>query len=415
DGRRAVVECLLRPLETGVEDRVVMARDITEHRQLLSQMMVTDRMTSVGTLAAGVAHEINNPLACILSNVDSALEDLAVVRERLVAALVPEREAQLLVEDMDLGLRDAKAGAQRVRDIVRDLRTFSRVDSSRRGPVDLGKVLELSAHMASNEIRHRARLVKDWGELPAVDGNESMLEQVFLNLLVNAAHAIPEGHPDANEVRISARRDGEKVVVEVADTGCGIAEEIRRRIFDPFFTTKAPGVGTGLGLSIVHNTVAALQGYVTVESTVGRGSTFRVGLPASNERVVAASAPTGTPARRARILVIDDEAPVASAMRRALRPHDVQVCGSGAEALDRLSRGERFDVLFCDLMMPEMSGMELYEQVVAHHPEQATRMVFVTGGAFTPAAQDFLNRVGNARLEKPYETEQLLAEVHRLL
>jgi signal transduction histidine kinase/ActR/RegA family two-component response regulator len=415
DGRRVAVECIVRPLGTGAGENLFIARDVTERQRILSQIMVSDRMTSVGTLAAGVAHEINNPLAYILSNVDSALGDLEAVHQRLLKASVPEPEAYALLEDMNLGLRDAKAGAQRVRDIVRDLRTFSRVDAGPRGPVDLGRVLELTAHMASNEIRHRARLTRDWGDLPAVDGNESLLEQVFLNLLVNAAHAIPEGEVDRNEVRISARRAGDTVVVEVGDTGRGIPPELRGRIFDPFFTTKAPGLGTGLGLWIVHNTVAALGGEVALESTSGSGTTFRITLPASREKVVAPATHSGTPSRRARILVIDDEAPVASAMRRALREHEVVVCRGGPEALQKLAGGERFDVLFCDLMMPEMSGMELYEELAARYPEQAARVVFVTGGAFTPGAQAFLNKVKNPRLDKPFETEDLRAEIHRLL
>jgi PAS domain S-box-containing protein len=414
DGRRTPVECAVQPLQPGSLQRLVVVRDVTERKRLQSQLMVSDRMTSVGTLAAGVAHEINNPLSYILGNVESALMGLPDIHKRLTEASVPEQDIHLLLSDMDAGLQEARSGAQRVRDVVRDLKTFSRADEDKHGPVDLEKVLELTAHLAWNEIRHRARLIKNLSELLSVQGNESKLGQVFLNLLVNAAQAIPEGHADRNEIQLCARREGALVVVEVSDTGCGIPPEIRSRIFDPFFTTKPVGVGTGLGLSIVHNIVTALGGQISVESAVGVGTTFRVALPASKEALEPAAVPLVRTPGRAKVLVIDDEPAVASAVRRALRQHDVTVCNRGREALERLARGERFDVIFCDLMMPEMTGMEVHEQLQSDFPDQVSRMVFLTGGAFTPAAKVFLDRVTLAWIEKPFETEQLLAQIARL-
>jgi CheY-like chemotaxis protein/two-component sensor histidine kinase len=369
----------------------------------------------VGTLAAGVAHEINNPLAYVLGNVQSSLRDLP----EILAALRSKKpdnveEVERIMEDMKEALKEAEQGAHRVRDIVRDLKTFSRNDGDERVAVDLSKVMELVCHMSWNEVRHRAKLVKDYAELPWVLGSESQLSQVFLNLLINAAQAIPEGHAEENEIRLGARVEGGRVTIDVKDTGQGIPPELRDRIFDPFFTTKPVGEGTGLGLSIVHNIVTAAGGTIEVDSKVGQGTSFRVTLPITEPPASAARVTSPARAKGAKVLVVDDEVPVASAIRRALRGHLVTTAATGEEALKGLRGGERYDVIFCDLMMPEMTGMELYEEITRAFPEQAERMVFLTGGAFTPAAREFLETVKNARLEKPFETEQLLAQIRRL-
>ena len=250
-----------------------MARDITERRQVQERLLASERMASLGTLSAGVAHEINNPLSYMLSNlrfVEDELQALAEEEASLAGARGREvREA----------LKEAVEGAERVRHIVHDLKTFSHGGSDARGPVDVNAVLESCVNMARSELRHRAQLVKDYGELPPVRANASRLGQVFLNLLVNAAQAIPQGSLEANEVRLISRLERGQVVVAVSDTGVGISPEHLRRLFDPFFTTKPVGVGTGLGLSICHGIIRELGGRITVESEPGRGSTFRVFLP----------------------------------------------------------------------------------------------------------------------------------------
>jgi C4-dicarboxylate-specific signal transduction histidine kinase len=214
--------------------------------------MFADRMASLGTLVSGVAHEINNPLAYLKTNLDFAAVDLLRVADELRAGgpcVADAAEASL--REIIAALNDARMGADRVRNIVRALKMFSRADEQKRGAVRLHRVLESALNMVWNEIRHRARLVKDFGDVPAVEGNESRLHQVFLNLLINAAQAIPEGLGDRNEIRVVTRTDEQgRAVVEVRDTGVGIAKEHLPKLFDPFFTTKPVGVGTGLGLSI---------------------------------------------------------------------------------------------------------------------------------------------------------------------
>ncbi|HEX8435421.1 ATP-binding protein [Archangium sp.] len=253
---------------------VVTARDITARKQMQARLLLSDRLASVGTLAAGVAHEINNPLAFVLSNLGFLEEDF----RRLEGEISAER-----LRELAQILRETREGADRVRQIVRDLRTLSRDEGEELSIVDVCGVVDSSLGLVRNELRQRARVVKDFEPVPLVWASEGRLGQVLLNLLINAAHALPAGQPDRNEVRVRVRAIADRVVIEVVDTGEGIAPEIRDRIFDPFFTTKPVGMGTGLGLSICHGIVTSLGGELSVESEVGRGSTFRISLPTAVE------------------------------------------------------------------------------------------------------------------------------------
>jgi PAS domain S-box-containing protein len=386
---------------------IALVEDVSEKKRLEAQLVLADRMASVGTLAAGVAHEINNPLAFILSNVEFAIAETGR------AGGDPE---------ILRALADARDGAARVREIVRDLKAFSRPADERRQPLVLAPVLRSALGLAANEIRHRAQLVVALGDAPPVVADEHRLGQVFLNLLINAAQAIPEGNVAGNLVRVATATapDG-AALVEIQDSGGGIPPEVLPRIFDPFFTTKPVGVGTGLGLSICHGIVAQLGGAIEVESAQGKGSTFRVRLPAAGSGACAAPTtprPTdGAGARRGRVLVVDDEPLVGRAVARSLASHHDVVTLTGArEALDRVSRGEDgFELLLCDLMMPEMTGMELHERLREVAPALAARTIFLSGGAFTAAAREFLERVPNARLEKPFEPRALRELVARVL
>ncbi len=399
--------------------------DITEQRELKAQLVVAARLASVGTLAAGVAHEVNTPLAAALGNLEWANARLATLIERCERPSEPPAEAapglcqpevlQRLRELQD-PLRDAHDAAQRVRLIMRDLKLFSRPDQREQEPAELKRVLDSAARMAWHELRHRARLVRDYDELPYVHGGEARLGQVFLNLLINAAQAIPEGEADDHEVRLSAHAAGaDMVAVEVHDSGAGIASEVLERIFDPFFTTKPQNVGTGLGLAICHRIVSGLGGRIEVESEPTRGSVFRVLLPVAEpvERVKRTPPHAFPPVvGRGRVLVIDDDEALVASMALVLGDqHEVETMTNARAALQRLLAGERFDAVLCDLMMPGMSGMEFHARLSAAHPALADQVIFLTGGAFTGAAQAFLDRVSNARLDKPFAAQELLARV----
>ena len=407
DGTTAVLDGVFTNLldDPAVRGIVLNVRDISERKQMEAKLMMADRMVSVGTLAAGVAHEINNPLAYVLAN-------LAF----LATALPPLIKSQ--DHEVIEALREALEGAGRVRNIVRDLKTFSRADEILDGPVDLHRVLDAAANMAWNEIRHRARLVKDYApQLGPVLGNESRLGQVFLNLIINAAQAIPEGAADRNEIRVITRPAGDRVLVDVRDTGPGISAEDRGRLFDPFFTTKPVGVGTGLGLFICQNIVRSLGGEITVESEPGHGAVFRVSLPLSLEGEApqpARQQPAGLTAG-ARVLVVDDEKLIGVALRRGLIGHEVTSETSAVAALARLRKGERFDMILCDVMMPDMTGAKFHDLLHAEVPEIAGQLVFMTGGAFTQTAREFLERVPNQRMEKPLDLHNVRALIQTRL
>ena len=407
DGKALLTEFhALTVIFQGTPAVLSMGRDVTERRKLETRLMISDRMASIGTLAAGVAHEINNPLAYVVSNLDFV--------SREISGLVAGEDRDL--SEVRNALREAQEGADRVRLIVRDLKSFSRSDEVKRGLVDLHRVITGAANMTQNEVRHRAHLVKDFAaETPLVLGNEGRLGQVILNLIVNAAHAIADGAAERNEIRITTRTVGDQISVEVKDSGSGIPPEIMGKLFDPFFTTKPVGVGTGLGLSICHNIVVEHGGRIEVESVLGRGSTFRILLPRAREQRPAAitEPPPQPPQRRAHVLVIDDEPMIGQAIRRSLAgAHDVTLLTRAQEALALLTGDQRFDFILCDLMMPEMTGMDFYDQLMARDPKQAQAIIFLTGGTFTERARTFLESVPNLRLEKPFDIKNLLRIVN---
>jgi two-component system, cell cycle sensor histidine kinase and response regulator CckA len=396
-GERVTVQ--LRPVAVeefgGGPCTVVTARDVTERRKLQARLLLVDRLMSVGSLAAGVAHEINNPLSYVMGN-------LAFMREEL-----QKREAGELLE----AARDAEQGAERVRRIVKNLQEFSRADQEGTSALDLNRSIEAAIGMAWIEIRHRAQLVRDLGpDLPPVLANEAKLGQVVVNLLLNAAHALPEGEADKHRISIRTSLEGDRVLMEISDTGPGIPPEIVDRVFDTFFTTKPIGIGTGLGLSIVHSIVTDLEGEIGVDSKLGEGTTFRVRLPTAKARETAAPARSvvGYAANlRGKLLLVDDEPLIANSLRRALKEHDVTVVRSGRRAIEVLKEAGDFDLIFCDLMMPDLTGMDVHAWVKEHRPGLEQRMVFMTGGIFTPRVQAFLHEVENHRIQKPFDLDRI--------
>jgi two-component system, cell cycle sensor histidine kinase and response regulator CckA len=391
-----------------VEGAIGVSVDVSERVKMQSRLLQTERLASMGTLSATVAHEINNPLTYVLGNLDLVANQLADS-----ATTVPA--AHVIAERINL----AREGAGHVLRIVRGLKAFARQDENRPEPTEVSVALERAIEMADNAIRHRARLVQNLERVPLVFANELRLSQVFVNLLLNAAQAIPEGHCDTNEIRVRVWHDEKKhsVVVSVEDTGSGIAPEAKLRIFEPFFTTKPIGAGTGLGLSICHGIVHGLGGSIEVDSCVGKGTTFRVRLPASERAVATDDVKRACPTSlgKGRILIVDDNVNVARTFALMLADHDVEICTESRAAAGRILNGERFDIIFCDLMMPAMTGMDFHAVVAKEQPAQAERIVFVTGGAFTPAAREFVAKVPNPILEKPFDNKALDAVLANLL
>jgi PAS domain S-box-containing protein len=415
DGTHLPIEaCFAIVKLDGHAGGVAFIRDISERRrteaalaQQQAQLVQADRMATVGKLAAGVAHELNNPLAYVLLN-------LEVLDRELGALLPPHALTQVRTR-----LATLQQGTERMAAIARDLRGLCRPEAPSLRSVDVERVLESALDMACRELEGRAHVVRRYASVPRVLADATRLGQVFVNLLVNAAQAIPEAAATEHEIRVSIATAGASHVrVEIADTGQGIPSELLEKVFDPFFTTKPAGVGMGLGLSISRNIVLALNGELTIESEPGRGSTFRITLPvATDEHAEAPSVPPPPRAttRPARVLVIDDEPALAGALGAVLAlDHDVTLSEGGARALALLESGQSFDAVLCDVVMPDVDGIALYEALGRIRPELRPRVIFMTGAATMPRVAEFLGRVPNPCLDKPIDVERLRRVIRAL-
>jgi CheY-like chemotaxis protein len=353
-------------------------------------------------MAAGVAHEINNPLSFI-----------GLATEMLGLRVGPE-EASLVAE--------VRTGVDRITAIVRDLRFFGREDDDPPGPIDLTAAIDAAERLVLHEIRPRGQLVKELGPLPAVVGVARHLEQVFVNLFLNAAHAIDEKAQGRIVVRASVM--AERVVVLVEDDGCGMPKETLDVMFEPFFTTRAVSGGTGLGLSICRDIVVRTGGDLVARSTVGKGTTMELTLVRANTASVEAAALAAprlpaevrarTPPRR--VLVVDDEPLIVRSLTKMLASRATVVGETvAARALELVLADPAFDAVVCDVMMPGMTGIDLHERVARERPERARRFVFVTGGTYTARARQYLERVSNPRLDKPFDVAGLVAAIERVV
>src|SRR5580700_4465812 len=357
-------------LPASVADAVDRLTLQIDRRALQAKLAQVDRLSSLGTLAAGMAHEINNPLAYTLLNLEFLQCELPHLFGDLTSQESLTERRHHAVELLGI-VRD---GAERIRDIVQGLKHFSRPELESREPVDVLAVVEASIAMVAHEIRCRAQLKTKFNPtVPPVMGNAARLGQVFLNLLLNAVQALAEDEGLQHEIRVVVTSMNDSVIVEVHDTGVGVAPEVRGRIFEPFFTTKPIGRGTGLGLAICHGIVAAHGGDIAVDSEPGKGSCFRVQLPAMpGARLGAESEPPAPLATRARVLIVDDEPNIGASIQQLLKAdHDAETLTDARDAYARILAGERYDLILCDVLMPRMDGPALYRAVRKCAPEQA--------------------------------------------
>jgi two-component system, cell cycle sensor histidine kinase and response regulator CckA len=401
----------------GVGAVLAFARDVTERNAIQARLVQADRLAAVGMLAAGVAHEINNPLAYVLLNLKYLEKELPKLAQD------PGRLDGLLKH-----LEDANHGARRVQAIVKDLRVFARTDGGTAGPVDVIQVLEAALTSTAHELNPRAQVVRHYEDVALVNGTASRLEQVFVNLLVNAAQCLDEKRPGESQqsearhrVVVSVLRGAPgRVRVCVQDTGPGIAPDLVERVFDPFFTTKRAGVGTGLGLPICRSIVENYDGSIHVERVPSGGTRMVVELAESTEDRVPISslAPpssAGSPDPKKRLLIIDDERSVAQILGQMLGPQfDVTVCCSGQEALALVRETIDFEVILCDIMMPEMSGVELYDLLRERQAGVEQKIIFMTGGALLPNVAEFLTRVQRPKIEKPFDMMELRRAIRKV-
>ena len=424
------------------EVRMLLITDLSQEHELQSRIAQMDRMITAGTLAAGVAHEINNPLAYVASNVEYLLEKVA--------------EGDIDRDTLLTSLEDVHYGTRRVRKIVDDLRDLSRAPTDTIYPVDIATILDSTLLMVEHRVQQRSRLIRDIDDLPSAMLNESGLSQVLLNLFVNAVQAIEPGAPDTNLVRVSAKRADTNLIITIEDSGKGIAPEQLERIFEPFYTTKPIGEGTGLGLSICRKIIAEMNGDIEVESTPGQGTTFRLIIPTRwlsrsaeptaglsatphtgncspssppevrDDRAPAAHPPSSEPGSRAGtpvdattphdedapapagVFLIDDNAMLLRALKRQLKSRvTLHTFESAAEALDAIKAGADPRLIVCDVEMPAIGGARLYQQLREEHPALAERMIFMTGGAYSAESKRFLESDDFTVLSKPFPSAEL--------
>lgn len=396
-----------RPNE--IVGHVIAVHDDRELRMARQRAQLNDRMAAMGAMAAGVAHEINNPLAYVAANID------------YVVSLLDS-------DDFEQGtpreaLADALDGVRRVREIVADLNSFSRADDESKSVVPTRDMVESAIKMLGSEIRLRTRLEVDLPEdLPILEANEPRLVQVFVNILMNALQALEAIPSEERMLRVQGELDDKEVRISIADNAGGISDEDLPRVFDAFFTTKPVGKGTGLGLAISHKTVANLGGRIEIDTSPGHGTTFTVTLPRQHEVTEDDLHVTGLGLSEEseriesrRILIIDDEPALARAVGRILSAHhDVCVSTDPAAALELL-RTESFGAVLCDVMMPRLSGIDIYRKMKSARPELAERFIFMTGGAFTEDAQNFIESVSATCLRKPFDFGELNRLIERLI
>jgi signal transduction histidine kinase len=421
DGEARAAEMRVSSVEWyGQSAHVVSLRDITDRRRaedLQERLWHADRLAAVGQLAAGVAHEINNPASFVLGNFRLIEEEFVGLEEHVRRAAAPDGAILSRITQTRVMLEDCHDGVQRIAKLVKDLRVFARTEGEDSGPVDVNDLVRTSCNMTFNEVRHRAQLVMHLGIVPHIVGDGAKLVQVLTNLLLNAAHAIEPGHASSNRVTVATMAEDNHVKIAVEDTGSGISDENRTKIFEPFFTTKPREVGTGLGLSLSGDIVRRHGGEITFTSIPGKGTAFEVTLPVEPISMPAPRLPP--PARAAttsaRVLVIDDELALLRVYTRLLRKrHTVVAATSGREAVDLVRGGAAFDAILCDIMMPEMDGIEVYEALGAIDPSLPARIIFCSGGVFTQQAKAFIKTIPNILLEKPFDPDLLLRVIDQV-
>jgi PAS domain S-box-containing protein len=398
---------------------VLVLHDVTEQRRRDAQLALTDRLSSLGTLVASVAHEINNPLAYTIGNVGLALAELEQLRARPLDARLSE-QLELVIRS----LRDAEEGAGRVANTVKELRAFGRMEEQSLRPVDPRACVDWAMRLTSNQLLHQSRLLTSLRDVPKVKGNELKLSQVVVNLLTNAVQALT-GERHENEIHVSTWTDEDGwAVIEVEDNGRGMSAEVQASVFEPFFTTKAPGIGTGLGLSICRNIVKSFDGELSVQSQLGDGTRFSVRLPPCtpqrSEPPKVLPAPAGllgvVAERSPKILLIDDEPLIRSLVMKLLAGrYRVKAVDSVRAALALLNTDSSFDLVLCDLMMPGESGVDFYGVLRQLYPNLLSRLAFITGGAVTQETGKFLETAGRPVLAKPFALDSLLAFVDGVL
>ena len=385
-----------------------LRQEMEERSQLERELRHAQKLEALGRMVASIGHEINNPLAYVLTNLEFSRRELEQLRPE-----VDDARWKALGE----ALNEATAGGERIRSIVGSTREFSRPFEETPRAIDPRTCLSAALRMVSNELRHRAKLTDTVRDIPRVMADPRRLEQVFVNLLMNAIHALPADGAD-NEIQITGVRvDDTQIVIRVRDSGRGIPEEHLEHVFEPFFSTRSQSTGMGLGLWVSRGIIESFGGRIELSSRVGHGTVVSVYLPSAPDSTTAdfvgalsLSPQSRSSWRPARILLVDDEPAVIRGLRRVLRGHETVMTVSGREGVELCKSGD-FDIVFCDLMMPGFSGVDFCRALEESAPTHADRVVLMTGGIVNESIRGTVESTGARCVSKPFD----MAELHQLV
>jgi len=384
-------------------------------RELRQRVSELDRLGAIATLAAGVAHEVNNPAAYVLMNLTTCLDHVVELRRAMSEDGLPPSELAprvAMFDEMTEMLQDNVRGLERIVAIVQALRAFARPEPDRVEPIDAAAVCREAYELLGSQLRHRARVVLEVAPVPTIEADARKLTQVVINLLASAAEAIPLGEPD-HEIRLRlSTRDGCLELV-VSDSGRKLTPEARARVFEPFFAGRGGSPTGGLGLATVRALVERMGGRITVAAGARGGTDFVVVLPTRPDAGVAA-VPVAIPTRqRARVLIVDDEVALTRAMHRQLRGHHDVTIEHDARAATARILAESYDVILCDVMMPGADGLGLLESLRRERPELVRRLVLMTAGVADPI-RELVVAHGGQLIDKPVPIESLLGLIERV-
>ena len=437
-GRELPVNYTVAPIDDGhgrISGAVAVIQDLTEQRRAQQQIAVADRLSSLGAVAAGIAHEINNPLTYVCGNVEFLTTELANLRQLLgdESRAVPLKVVRDSLASLEELVRDVQQGAADVARIVRDLSVFARRDSKSHA-CDVVERMQWALRVSNSAIVRHARIDRVYRSVPLAAVDEGRLGQVFLNILLNAAYAMRDTDRKTNELTVTielepgrvppsraaggATADGETgfIRIAIADTGVGMTADVLRRIFDPFFTTKPQGAGSGLGLAVCQQLVNDMGGDISVTSQPGVGSCFVVRVPVAKPDAQRGDGEPDLEGIRGRVLVVDDDPGVLAVLRRMLDvAHEVVISDSAETALRMLHARAEFDAIVCDVMMPTMDGVAFYREVLESIPQLASRIVFLSGGVKAEQEAKFFSSIPNMALQKPPNARELLRAIETQL
>lgn len=421
--------------ESGaITSSVSVQRVITERKKveaMRNKLAHADRLLVIGQLAAGVAHEINNPAAYIMANISSMqatiseikdicsrvkdcleFDDLDTLRDKLREVLSASNIYPILAESEEI-LKETFDGVDRIRSIVKDLRIFSRLEEDKLEFTSINEVIDIACNMTYNEIKHKARLEKNLSKLPLIKADKGKLVQVIINMMLNSAQAIVQGDMDNNKIRIISESKDDKITVRIEDTGKGIPPEARDHIFEPFFTTKPKEKGTGLGLALCADIINKHKGEIRLLDTSSEGTRFEIKIPFDPKDAVKGPLTQQDYAKlrsgnKKRLLLIDDEALLLKAYKRNLQDdYQISTCERAEEALELLKKDQDFHLILCDIIMPGMSGIDLFNEIREKMPELSKKFVFCSGSGFGFSSKEIKDTYDNIFLQKPISMAKL--------